>query len=270
MAATTQSRRNVSHNSRHLQRANQQNPCGMIFFLFLLKYHLMWISLSSLDFTIPSYATIKGAKHNCLSCVTFKSITWVLKVFWLSIYYRILLNVEKSIFLFFKNLYLHLPTLEDICSKGKSCLQFCQNSMLYQWLKTLLSFFAFFVFSKNFSSKVCVFCILSIFKVLFVKSLYFCILCIFKVLFVKSLCFLHSLYFQRTFCQKSVFFNSLYFQSIFCQKSVLTVVGFARNWRWPPRLRRETTTSWRPLVEIVSLVSLCFAIVEIVSLCSCH
>ena len=95
---------------------------------------------------------------------------------------------------------------------------------LYQWLKTLLSF---------------------------LHSLYF------QSTFVKSLCFLHSLYFQRTFCQKSVFFNSLYFQSIFCQKSVLTVVGFARNWRWPPRLRRETTTSWRPLVEIVSL-------------CSCH
>ena len=73
---------------------------------------------------------------------------------------------------FFKNLYLHLSTLEDICSTEKGCLQFCQNSIsmvkdfvvifaFFVFSKYFCQksvFFAFFVFSKNFLSKVCVDC----------------------------------------------------------------------------------------------------------------
>ena len=63
----------------------------------------------------------------------------------------------KKVFFYFSKIFIYTCQLWKIfVLREKAVYNFVKT--LYQWLKTLLSFFAFFVFSKNFLSKVCVDC----------------------------------------------------------------------------------------------------------------
>ena len=150
----------------------------------------------------------------------------------------------KKVFFYFSKIFIYTCQLWKIfVLQEKSCLQFCQNS---------ISMVEGFV-------------------------VIFCILCIFKELFVKSLCFLHSLYFQSIFCQKSVFFAFFVFSKNFlskvcvdccrlCEELALASSAAKGDNHQLEATSRNSITSITLLMPIVEIVSLCFMpIVEILS-----